>query len=168
MNNGTSRRILSAKDVDSFKLQPIKMDTKKIDMLKDALDIQVKPANDRDLDDHYNSSSIELEWEVVSFEGDTLIIQIRFKHVNELSPETEQDQIVIKLKPDKSEALNAPELNQRLDSDFHQLVWKIPKQLPPDGPDKGLATTTYIFGWLLRLLLVGTIIMSFWLPGTVF
>jgi hypothetical protein len=91
MNNGTSRRILSAKEIDSFKLQPIKMDTKKIDMLKDALDIQVRPANDRDLDDHYNSSSIELEWEVVSFEGDTLIIQIRFKHVNELSPETEQD-----------------------------------------------------------------------------
>ena len=144
------------------------MDTKKIDMLKDALDIRVRPANDRDLDDHYNSTSIDLDWEVVSFEGDTLIIQIKFKHVNEISPETTQDQIVIKLKPDKSEALNSPELGQRLDSDFHEIVWKIPKQLPPDGPDKGLAITTTIFGVLLRILLLALFVLSLWLPGTMF
>lgn len=65
------------------------MDTKKIDMLKDALDIRVRPANSRELDDHYNSSSIDLDWKVVSFEHDTLVIQINFKHVNEISPETE-------------------------------------------------------------------------------
>jgi len=144
------------------------MDTKKIDMLKDALDIRVRPANSRDLDDDYNNTSIDLEWEVVSFEVDTLIIQIRFENVLEISPETVQDQIVIQLKPGQSDAFTSPELGQQLDSDFHVMVWKIPKQLPLDGPNKGLATTTYIFGLLLRILLVALLFLSLWLSGTMF
>lgn len=64
------------------------MDTKAIKKVVDALDIKVIPANNRDLDEDFDPDSVELTWEVVSFEKDTLVIQINFKHVNELSPET--------------------------------------------------------------------------------
>jgi hypothetical protein len=50
------------------------MDTNKIKELTAALDIHVKPANSRDLDEHYNKSSIDLDWNIVSFVYDTLII----------------------------------------------------------------------------------------------
>ena len=87
------------------------MDTNKIEELKAALDIHVKPANSRDLDEHYNKSSIDLDWKIVSFVYDTLIIQINFKDHLQISPEAEQDKIVVGLKPGHSNALVSTENN---------------------------------------------------------
>ena len=66
---------------------PIQMDTGKIEELTDALDIYVKPASQRFLDETYNETSIDLNWQIVSFEYDTLAIQINFKDYLEISPD---------------------------------------------------------------------------------
>ena len=78
------------------------------------------------MDDHYNDTSIGLEWEVVSFEVDTLVIQVYFKHHREISPEPEQDKIVVGLKPGHAGALVSKD-KKKLDSDFREISWKIPK-----------------------------------------
>ena len=57
------------------------------------------------MDEAYNETSIGLEWEVESFEFDTLVIQIRFKQHREISPGVEQDKIVVGLKPGHAGAL---------------------------------------------------------------
>ena len=103
------------------------MDTTNVKELTDALKIYVKPSCDRHLDETFNETSIELDWKIVSFEYDTLILQVNFKHVLEISPDEVQDSIVIGLKPGYSNALVATDLGQRLDSDFHELEFKIPK-----------------------------------------
>ena len=70
--------MLGAQSIDTFKAEPLAMDTSKIKELTKALDIRVEPAHSRDLDEHYNETSIGLEWEVVSFKVDTLVIQVHF------------------------------------------------------------------------------------------
>lgn len=85
----STRRKLTTKSVDTLKAQPIKMDTSKIKELTDALDIHVKPAKSRELDEAYEKTSIDLEWDIVSFEHDTLIIQINFKDHLQISPDAE-------------------------------------------------------------------------------
>jgi len=78
------------------------------------------------LDDHYNDTSIGLEWEVVSFEVHTLVIQDCYNHHREISPEPEQDKIVVGLKAGHAGALVSKD-KKKLDSDFREISWKIPK-----------------------------------------
>ena len=56
---------------------------------KRALDIHVKPADQRELDEDYSENSIDLDWKIESFKSDTLIIQVSFKDPLLISPGVE-------------------------------------------------------------------------------
>ena len=63
-----------------------------------VLDLYIDPANNRSNNADFNMTTVNFTWEVVSFEKNKLVIQLEFFKPAFISPEVEQDQLVIHVK----------------------------------------------------------------------
>jgi hypothetical protein len=76
--------------------------------MKEMIDIYIVPQDSRDEEPTFNKSSLELDWNVQSFENNELFIKLEFDNPLAISPDIEQDLLVFETK--ELTVFYAPEL----------------------------------------------------------